>query len=140
MDQNDFALRSRLSDRQLEILALVSKGLTSKEIGRSLSISPSTVDNHIQAAISRLGARNRMAAVRLLSERASNDGHNGATAAEAVNDQGFRPLSLPPLGGRENQLSRERRLLHIAQICALALVALSAAILTIAGAVHIISP
>lgn len=37
---------SRLSDRELEVLTLVGRGLTSKEIGERLHLSQKTVDSH----------------------------------------------------------------------------------------------
>ncbi len=39
--------RSSLSPRELEILELLSKGLTNKEIGRAFGISSHTVRNHV---------------------------------------------------------------------------------------------
>lgn len=41
----------RLTTRQFECARLAAKGRTSKEIARELGISPSTVDNHIVAAM-----------------------------------------------------------------------------------------
>jgi DNA-binding NarL/FixJ family response regulator len=37
---------SRLSDRELEVLTLLGKGLSSKDIGERLHLSPKTVDSH----------------------------------------------------------------------------------------------
>jgi DNA-binding NarL/FixJ family response regulator len=37
---------SRLSDRELEVLTLLGQGLSSKEIGDRLHLSPKTVDSH----------------------------------------------------------------------------------------------
>jgi DNA-binding NarL/FixJ family response regulator len=37
---------SRLSDRELEVLTLLGQGLSSKEIGERLHLSPKTVDSH----------------------------------------------------------------------------------------------
>lgn len=44
----------RLTMRQIECARLVAEGLTSKEIARQLRLSPSTVDNHISAAMATL--------------------------------------------------------------------------------------
>jgi DNA-binding NarL/FixJ family response regulator len=44
---SDRTHRSTLSPRELEILELLSKGLTNKEIGRAVGISRYTVRNHI---------------------------------------------------------------------------------------------
>ena len=58
-----------LSDRQLACLAHAGEGMSSKEIGRLLGISPSTVDNHIHVAVAKLHARNRRHAAQLLHLR-----------------------------------------------------------------------
>lgn len=131
--------RVLLSDRQTEILILVGKGLTSKEIARTLSISPSTVDNHVKAAVDRLGARNRLDAFR----RLESDGHlspplDKLGEHETINSGLFSLLRLPPLGGRPNRLETQPRLLHVLQIAALALVLALGAILTISGVVHVL--
>lgn len=46
---SDRTHRSSLSPRELEILELLSKGLTNKEIGRAFGISRYTVRNHINS-------------------------------------------------------------------------------------------
>lgn len=46
--------RSSLSPRELEILEMLSKGLTNKEIGRILQISQYTVRNHINHITAKL--------------------------------------------------------------------------------------
>ena len=47
-----------LSQREIEIICLISDGLSSKEIGDALFISPRTVDNHRARIMGKLGARN----------------------------------------------------------------------------------
>lgn len=49
-------------------MALVAKGLTSKQIARELEISPRTVEAHVSAAIDILQVNNRVAAVTRLEE------------------------------------------------------------------------
>lgn len=61
-----------LSERQLEVLELVSQGCSYDEIGARLFISPNTVKFHLKTIYLRLGVRNRVAAARLLSERTSS--------------------------------------------------------------------
>jgi DNA-binding CsgD family transcriptional regulator len=53
-----------LSDRELEILNLVSSGLTNYEIATRLEISKRTVDNHISNILTKTATENRVALVR----------------------------------------------------------------------------
>ena len=52
-------LLSALSQKQREALNLLVKHMTSKEISRTLSISPHTVDQRIESAKRKLGAASR---------------------------------------------------------------------------------
>jgi DNA-binding CsgD family transcriptional regulator len=56
--QDRFAIAS-LTDKQREVLDLLLEHLTSKEIARRLDISPYTVDQRINFAKDKLGARTR---------------------------------------------------------------------------------
>jgi two-component system, NarL family, response regulator len=51
--------RSSLSPREVEILEMVAKGLTNKEIGQALEISHFTVRNHINHICAKLNAGDR---------------------------------------------------------------------------------
>ena len=44
-------LHLSLTPRELEILEMVSKGLTNKDIGRAIQVSPLTVRNHVRHII-----------------------------------------------------------------------------------------
>ena len=48
-----------LSPREREVLSLVAQGLSNKEIGQKLVISPATVRRHVSACLSKLGVANR---------------------------------------------------------------------------------
>jgi DNA-binding NarL/FixJ family response regulator len=48
-----------LSERELEILALITKGASNKEIANQLFIAEGTVKNHITHILSKLGVRDR---------------------------------------------------------------------------------
>jgi DNA-binding NarL/FixJ family response regulator len=52
-----------LTDRENEILNLIAEGLTNREIASKLSISESTVENHIHHIYGKLGISNRARAV-----------------------------------------------------------------------------
>ena len=48
-----------LSSREQAVLALTAEGYSSREIGRKLFISPKTVDHHVSAVLTKLGASSR---------------------------------------------------------------------------------
>lgn len=51
---------SRLvTDRQKQVLTLIARGLSNKEIARDLGVSPATVKTHVTNAIGSVGAANR---------------------------------------------------------------------------------
>jgi DNA-binding CsgD family transcriptional regulator len=52
-----------LTTREVELLALVAEGLSNAEVAARLSISAKTVDHHVSAAMSKLGAHSRAQAV-----------------------------------------------------------------------------
>jgi DNA-binding NarL/FixJ family response regulator len=56
-------LAEPLSTRELEILRLVSNGLSNKEIADTLVIAEGTVKNHLTSILGKLEARDRMQAV-----------------------------------------------------------------------------
>jgi HD-GYP domain-containing protein (c-di-GMP phosphodiesterase class II) len=51
-----------LTAREMEVLRLVARGQTMKEIGRSLGIAPKTADNHIQNLYLKIGVKTRAGA------------------------------------------------------------------------------
>lgn len=52
-----------LTHRQTEVLQLVSRGLTNKQIARKLNISPGTVKNHVAEVLRILNFQNRREAI-----------------------------------------------------------------------------
>jgi DNA-binding CsgD family transcriptional regulator len=56
---------NRLTPKQIECLALVAEGMTSKEIARELGISSHTVDDHVEKARIKLNAPTRLRAAAL---------------------------------------------------------------------------
>lgn len=62
-DPDRRSVANRLSERQSDCLRLAAQGLPSREIGRRLSLSARTVDDHILLACRTLGVRTRVQAV-----------------------------------------------------------------------------
>ena len=50
----------RLTDRETEVLRLVAKGLTSKQVAERLGVSHRTVENHVQNTLIKLQLHNRV--------------------------------------------------------------------------------
>ena len=57
-----------LTARQLEVLALVTEGLTNAEIAERLVVSPRTAEHHVAAVLAKLGAATRRDAARRAAE------------------------------------------------------------------------
>lgn len=58
-----------LSTRENEVMALVAQGKENKEIAAQLGLSVSTVNAHLQSIYGKLGAQNRVEALRLAAEQ-----------------------------------------------------------------------
>jgi two-component system, NarL family, response regulator DevR len=56
-------VHASLSPREREILGLLADGLTTRQIGRRLEISPRTVESHVAKVYRKLGASSRVQAV-----------------------------------------------------------------------------
>lgn len=62
-------MRSDLTAREVEILGMLAKGLTNKEIGRILTISENTVRNHVVSIIGKLDVSDRTEAATAAIQR-----------------------------------------------------------------------
>jgi HD-GYP domain-containing protein (c-di-GMP phosphodiesterase class II)/DNA-binding CsgD family transcriptional regulator len=58
-----------LTDREIEVLRLVARGLTNKEVASALDISPKTAGHHVQHLFEKLGVRTRAAATMIAMQR-----------------------------------------------------------------------
>ena len=57
-----------ISDRELEVLALLAAGGSNKEIARRLTVSPNTVKTHLAKLFAKLEARRRTEAIQRARE------------------------------------------------------------------------
>lgn len=58
-----------ITDRELEVLELMTEGLTTSQIAMQLSISDVTVRRHASSVVSKLGVEDRAAAIAVLTGR-----------------------------------------------------------------------
>lgn len=138
-----------LTQRQRDCLRLVAQGYTSKQIGRQLGISYSTVDNHLQAATKELNVSGRSEAARLLANTEVPLGTRqempsyppsivGVGVLEdndpAIKQRDWRQRVLtafPPVGGRLNDFSPSQRLFALGRIAFLSSLTFIACVLVI---------
>jgi DNA-binding NarL/FixJ family response regulator len=78
-----------LSDREIEIVELVTAGLTNEEIANRLEISKRTVDNHISNILKKTATENRVSLVRWALQW-------GKVCIDDINC-----CALPPIDGQE---------------------------------------
>jgi DNA-binding NarL/FixJ family response regulator len=53
---------SGLTQRESQVLALVAKGLTNREVGEALFLSPQTIKGYVATIFEKIGVRNRVEA------------------------------------------------------------------------------
>lgn len=87
-----------LTRREREIAALVGQGLSNREIGERLVLTPGTVANHVAHIMRRIGLRSRVeiAVWWMRSERTSTNGHDGTSPSAASEREPDLHLSPPP--------------------------------------------
>ena len=69
----DDAAAPKLTARETEVLRLVAKGLTARQVAERLVLSHRTVENHVQNTLSKLQLHNRAQLVRYAVERGLAD-------------------------------------------------------------------
>ena len=57
-----------LTPHELQVALLVAQGLTNREAGTALFLSPKTIEHHLSAIYRKLGLRSRTQLATLLSE------------------------------------------------------------------------
>lgn len=73
--------RTRLTERELEMLELVASGLTADAIGHARRISARTVRKHLENAYAKLGVHDRLQAVEFCRRHRLLSDQNGAYAS-----------------------------------------------------------
>lgn len=68
---------SSLSERELDVLALLVNGCDNAEIGRQLHLSPNTIKRHVSNILSELGVENRIQAAVLAVQEKLLDARRG---------------------------------------------------------------
>jgi two-component system, NarL family, response regulator len=89
-------LRSRISPRELEILEMVAKGLTNKEIGRVLGVSPFTVRNHVRHIMAKLEAGDRTEAATVAIQQGILMPHDSPRSSRASDESRTVPTAPLP--------------------------------------------
>ncbi len=69
MDRMREPAEDQLSAREREVLELVAKGSTNKEIARELRLSEATVKSHLLHIFAKLGANDRTQAVTMAAKK-----------------------------------------------------------------------
>jgi two-component system NarL family response regulator len=69
-------MRSNLTARELEVLHMLARGLTNKEIGSALDISGNNVRNHVNSIIEKPEVSDRTEAAKSAIHRGLIDLHN----------------------------------------------------------------
>ena len=69
----DDAAAPKLTPRETEVLRLVAKGLTAKQVAERLVLSHRTVENHVQSTLTKLQLHNRAQLVRYAVEQGLAD-------------------------------------------------------------------
>jgi DNA-binding NarL/FixJ family response regulator len=68
----------RLTDRETDVLRLVAKGMTARQIATKLVLSHRTVENHVQSTLRKLQLHNRVELARYAIEHGLDAEPDGA--------------------------------------------------------------
>jgi len=96
--EQDMELEAGLTPRELEVLRLISRGRTPKEISEQLVVSPKTVSSHLQRILAKLGVHSRLQAVARAYELGIVAADSEPGSSTAV-QRGARTSSASPVSG-----------------------------------------
>ena len=68
-ESGDSATAALVSDRERDVLVKLAQGLSTQEVADALHISVTTVRNHVQRALAKLGAHSRLEAVAIAIQK-----------------------------------------------------------------------
>ena len=141
----------KLTPREDEILRLLARGTDTGGIAAELMISRTTVRNHIQHILHKLGVHSRLEAVSLLHDQELVEVSEGTEPpqapsrdkrqhhlsplprpSEVYRRSGYLPI-FPPIGGGVNAASTKDRIIRIIRIGILSLMLTCLAVVFILG-------
>jgi predicted ATPase/DNA-binding CsgD family transcriptional regulator len=117
----DVTQQSGLSRRQAQIANLVVAGKSSREIAETLSLSPRTVEHHLESIFNKLGVGSRVELVAaLLRSRPPESGHRAVPPLRSVDEiPNNLPRKLTSFIGREAELAEITSLVESHQLVTL---------------------
>jgi DNA-binding CsgD family transcriptional regulator len=125
----DRARLQALTGRERDCLRLVLEQLSSKEIGRKLGISPTSVDTHVRRAREKLGVDDRYAAAQLLAAWERDAASVSSGSRPSARPSTWRGWPPPPL----TSLSLLQRLMLVVLFAVLGAIAFGAVLTALAA-------
>ncbi len=107
------------TSREIEILSLISDGLSNREISQKLSLSPETVKWYNKQIFSKLGVNSRTQAVNLANKLGLLNGQISPTSDAGMPTRSNLPAQLTSFVGRSAELAEVKQMLKISRLVTL---------------------